>query len=239
MSARYAAYFAPAPGTRWWAFGCAWLGYDAATGRGVAQPAIPGVAAEALAALTAAPRRYGFHATLKAPMRLAAGAGEAALAAAMEAIAAAHEPFALPPLRVARLGGFLACTPAVREPRLHALADDCVRELDPFRAPPTAAELAKRRAAGLAPRQSEHLARWGYPYVLDTFRFHLTLTGPLDGVPQETAARVTAAAEAAVAALAGAPLACDALCLFLQPDAQSSFRLIRRFGLGRWTTPGA
>jgi putative phosphonate metabolism protein len=239
VSARYAAYFAPAPGTRWWAFGCAWLGYDAAAGQRIAQPAIPGVAADAFAALTAAPRRYGFHATLKPPMRLAAGAGEADLFNAMEALVATREAFTLPPLRVERLGGFLACTPAARDPRPHALADDCVRELDRFRAPPTAAELARREAAGLAPREAAHLARWGYPYVFDTFRFHLTLTGPLEGVATEAVARVTAAAEAAVAALAGDPLACDAVCLFVQPDPQSSFRLIRRFGFGRWTTPGA
>jgi putative phosphonate metabolism protein len=239
VSARYAAYFAPTPDSRWWAFGCAWLGYDAAAGRDVAQPAIPGVSADAFAAITAAPRRYGFHATLKPPLRLAAGAGEAHLVAAMEALAAAREPFTLPPLRVGRLGGFLACTTAAHDPRLHALADDCVRELDRFRASATAAELAKREAAGLAPREAAHLARWGYPYVFDTFRFHLTLTGPLAGVPPETVARVSAAAEAAVAALAGEPLACDAVCLFAQPGAQSSFRLIRRFGFGRWTTPGA
>ena len=28
-------------------------------------------------------------------------------------------------------------------------------------------------------RQASNLDRWGYPYVFDDFRFHMTLTGPL------------------------------------------------------------
>jgi putative phosphonate metabolism protein len=229
MSARYAVYFAPAPHTPWWAFGCAWLGYDAADGRTVAQPAIAGVSARTFAALTAAPRRYGFHGTLAAPLRLAVGKDEAALCAALERLAAGQRAFVLPPLRPERIRDFLALTPAVRAAPLHALADACVREMDPFRAPATPPERERRLAAGLSPTEAAHLDRWGYPYVFDTFRFHLTLTGPLDASPQATVAAVSAAAERFVAALAGAPLACDALVLFFQPDAQSSFRMTRRF----------
>lgn len=35
-------------------------------------------------------------------------------------------------------------------------------------------------AAGLSPRQVELLDRWGYPYVMDQFRMHMTLSDPLN-----------------------------------------------------------
>ncbi len=232
MSARHAVYFAPPPESRWWAFGCAWLGYDALAGQTVCQPAITGVSAAAFARLTEAPRRYGFHATLKAPMRLADGRDPGALEAALAALAAARAPFTLPALQVERLDGFLACTLAAPCAPLQALADDCVRELDPFRAPPSPAELAKRRAAGLTPLQEAMLSRWGYPHVMAAFRFHLTLTGPLADVPPELEHAVASAARQAVAELAGEPLPCDAVCLFTQATPEAAFRLVRRFPFG-------
>lgn len=232
MSARYAIYFAPHPDSRWWAFGSAWLGYDALTGAAVAQPSVAGVAADAFARLTRAPARYGFHATLKAPMRLAPGCDEATLDAALARFAAGRTPFGLPRMQVERLGGFLACTPVGHCAALHALADDCVRAFDAFRAPPDAAELGKRRAAGLTADQETMLARWGYPHVLQRFRFHMTLTGPLAGVPADIAMAVHAAAAAAVAALADEPLVADAVCLFTQPGPDAAFRLHRRIPFG-------
>lgn len=232
MTARYAIYFAPAEDSPWWRFGCAWLGYDARRAEDLPQPVIPGVSPPAFAALTAAPRRYGFHATLKAPMRLAAGSDAGTLAADLARFAAARAPFTLPGLRVVRMGGFLACVMPSRDAGLHALADDCVREFDAYRAAPTDPELAKRRAGGLDAEQSALLARWGYPHVFERFRFHMTLTGMLDAVPGAIVRDVTAAATAAVAALADAPLVCDAVCLFVQRTPDTRFVLMDRFAFG-------
>jgi putative phosphonate metabolism protein len=232
MSVRYAVYFAPAPHTRWWAFGCEWLGYDPLACVAVHQRTIPDVPANVFAALTLVPFRYGFHATLKAPMRLAAGTGEDELVAAAARIAAGRTPFALPRMRVGRLGRFLACLPVEHEARVHALADECVRELDRFRAPPPAEEVAKRHANGLTPAQAVLLERWGYPYVLDEFRFHLTLTGALDSVLPQVEIAVTEAAQADLDALAGEPLVCDALCVFRQLAPDGPFRLWQRLPFG-------
>lgn len=232
MTARYAIYFAPAEDSPWWRFGCAWLGYDARRAAEVSQPAIPGVAPRDFAAITAAPRRYGFHATLKAPMRLAAGVDAGALTASLARFAAGRARFTLPRLQVVRMGGFLACVMTSRDPELHALADACVREFDAFRAPPTGAELAKRHAGGLDAEQSTLLDRWGYPHVFGRFRFHMTLTGMLDHVDAATVRDVTAAAAAAVDALADAPLVCDAVCLFVQAAPDARFVLMDRFTLG-------
>lgn len=229
---RHAIYYAPAEGSPWWRFGAAWLGRDPASGAAVAQPALEAVAPEDFRALTAAPRRYGFHATVKAPFALRAGATREALAAALERFCATRAGLALPPLEVARVDDFLALVPAARESRVNDLAAECVRDFEPFRARPDAAELARHRGRGLSPRQDRYLEEFGYPFVLAEYRFHLTLTGSLDGSPPQLVAAVRAAAERAVAALAGEPLRLDALALFEQPERAAPFRLVARFPLG-------
>jgi putative phosphonate metabolism protein len=233
---RYALYYTPREGSAWWQFGASWLGRDPATGRSVAQPEVPGVATDALRALTEEPRRYGFHATMKAPFALRAAATREALAAAVERFCASRTAFPLPRLEVVRIDDFLALTPAVRESRINDLAADCVRELEALRAPVDAAELERRRRKTLSPRQDRYLEEFGYPYVLAEFRFHLTLTGPIGHAPPQHVAAVRAAAEQAVARLADERLAFDALALFEQPEHDAPFRLVARFPFGNRTS---
>lgn len=165
------------------AWGAAWLGWDPEAGAEVAHPD------PALGPLTEEPRRYGLHATLKAPFRLAGGRTEADLAEALAALAGRLPPAEAPGLALSLIGRFLALTPEADPAPIDALAAACVTELDALRAPPTEAELQRRRASKLDAQEEAHLLRWGYPYVLDRFRFHVTLTGPLDEA-QEEAARV-------------------------------------------------
>ncbi|MEH3145030.1 MAG: DUF1045 domain-containing protein [Methylobacterium frigidaeris] len=173
---RYALYYTPAPDSGLARFGNAVLGYDSATGEAVAPPAGFG---EDLDAVTQGPRVYGFHATLKAPMRLAAGAGEADLLAEAARLAAGSRPVAVGRLVVATLGRFTALVPAAAPPGLALFAAECVAALDPLRAPPTPAERARRHPERLSPRARALLDRWGYPYVFEQFRFHMTLTAAL------------------------------------------------------------
>jgi putative phosphonate metabolism protein len=229
---RYAVYFAPAEDSAWWRFGAGWLGRDAATGTAVPQTEVPGVPPEAFHALTGTPRRYGFHATVKAPFALRPGATRDALAAALGAFSATRAAFPVPRLAVTRIDDFLALAPMARESRINELAAECVRELEPFRAPLAAAELERRRRTGLSPRQDRYLEEFGYPYVLAEFRFHLTLTGSIDGAPPQHIAAVRAAAEHSVGALADEPLHFDALALFEQPERDAPFRLVARFPFG-------
>jgi putative phosphonate metabolism protein len=228
---RYAIYFAPAESSPWWRFGASWLGRDAATGAAIPQPVVEGIAPDDFRALTEAPRRYGFHATVKAPFGLRAGATPEALAGALERFCAVRSRVVLPRLEVARLDDFLALIPAARESRVNDIAADCVRDFEAFRAPLDAAELERRRRKGLTPRQDRYLEEFGYPFVLAEFRFHLTLTGSLDAAPPQLVAAVRAAAEHAVAALAGESLQLDALALFEQPEPAAPFRLVARFPL--------
>ena len=187
---RFAVYFAPPEDSALGRFGADWLGWDAATGRARAGPELPGLP-RPRAELTEVPRRYGFHATLKAPFRLADGRDAAGLDAALAALAAGRAAFELPRLALTALGAFLALAPAAASAPLAGIAAACVTELDGFRAPLTEADIA-RRAAGLDGVEAAHLRRWGYPYVLDRFRFHLTLTGPL--APADRAAAESALA---------------------------------------------
>jgi putative phosphonate metabolism protein len=232
MTQRYAIYFAPPPDSPWWRFGSRWLGYDAATGEPVPQLAIPGVAPERFAALTREPRRYGFHATLKAPIRLAPGGTPAALESRLQAFAAERAPFALPRMVTAELRTFLACVFETHHPATQALADACVTAFDDLRATLNRTELARRLARPLSEREAAHLDRWGYPYVFDAFRFHMTLTRSLGRVSHAEAQAIRAAAADAVDALADVPLVCDAVCLFVQPRADAPFRIARRFPFG-------
>ncbi len=177
---RAALYYVPEAEDPLWALGSRWLGRDAASGAVLPQPLAPGIAA-----LTEAPRRYGFHATLKAPIRPRHGLD--AFVADAAALAAGIPSFELAPLAVTPLHGFLALCLARPCPPMHALADACVTQLDIHRTPEDAATQEKR-AAGRPRAQREHIARWGYPLVLDAFRFHMTLTGKAEHNPLGPAA---------------------------------------------------
>src|SRR5215475_1248503 len=176
---RYAIYFVPDPDTALYRFGAAVLGYDCFTGADIPTlDALP-VDAGAWRELTHEPRRYGFHATLKAPFRLAAGRAEAELASEFVefsrsiAVAPTIEP------AVCLLQRFIAIVPATVCAGLGRLAESCVEHFDGFRAPLTSAERSKRLAAPLTARQRGHVEHWGYPYVFEDFRFHMTLTGAI------------------------------------------------------------
>jgi putative phosphonate metabolism protein len=224
VSRRYALYCLPAPGSRLEAFGRGVLGYDNVSGAPVPHPK----GLEDLAAVTAGARVYGFHATLKAPLRLAAGIAEADLVAAARDLAAAHPPVAVGPLTVAALGPFLALVPEAPPPDLGLLAAECVAALDPFRAPLTEAERAKRRPERLDPRGRALLDRWGYPYVFEAFRFHMTLT---DALPEAERGAWHRRLSEAYAASESEPLVIDALGLLAQ-DGSGPFRLLARLPFG-------
>jgi len=220
---RIAIYYAPLPDDPLTARGAAWLGRDPATGASAAQPALSGIQE-----VTAEPRRYGFHATLKPPMRLAAGRTWAELMTAIRKMAAGVPSFALPRLAVNDLRGFLALRETTPCPALQILADACVEQLDPFRAPPSEAELARRRTSRLSAEQDAMLLRWGYPYVFGTWFFHMTLTRRLSE-PEKSI--FLPAAEAWFATALEAPRQVGDLCVCTQTDPDAPFKIGERVRL--------
>lgn len=230
MSApRYALYAIPRQETVLAQFGAGWLGWDVETARAVQSARAMGLPPTLHAAVTAEPRRYGFHGTLKAPFALLDGVDEDELVEAAARFARERRPLPPLPLSLRAMGTFLALTPRERSGALEDFAAECVASFDRFRAPADAAEVARRRRGGLSPSQEEMLARWGYPYVMDEFRYHMTLTGPLDGPLR---ARVGEALLAPLETILSEPLDIADLVLCVEPAPLERFRVLRRFPLG-------
>ncbi|MGA9867911.1 MAG: DUF1045 domain-containing protein [Acetobacteraceae bacterium] len=220
---RVGVYYAPEIDDPLFAAGTTWLGRDPESGAPTPQPDVP-----AIAEITAEPRKYGFHATLKPPMRLAPGVRLATVTDAAADLAASVAPFDLPTLEVADLHGFLALRETRPCPALQALADLCVAGLDNFREAPDEAELARRRRAGLSAAQDALLRRWGYPYVFGAWFFHMTLTRRLDACEHEA---YRPAAERHFARALREPRRLGAICLFTQTAPDQPFLMAKRLPL--------
>ena len=231
---RYAIYYAPAPDTPVWAFGSMVLGYDAASGLDVPGFAPSGWSPEAWRTLTQRPRVYGFHATLKAPFALADGGGEGELSAALDRFAAGRRPVRLGPMAVTAIAepgaehGFAALVPMSHPADLRALERDVVTGFDPFRRPLDEDDRRRRRPERLSERQRGHLETFGYPHVLDDFRFHMTLSGATDRAA-DAADRL---ADAMAARIGTVDLTLDSLCLFRQTGPGAPFRIVSRHAFG-------
>lgn len=224
MTSRYAIYYAPPVSHPLHRAASTWLGRDAATGEMLGRKAPPELAGLDLDALTADPAGYGFHATLKAPFELAQAATEADLCAAVENFARARTPFSAT-IAPAALGDFIAfliegdCLP------LRALAADCVTAFEPFRAPISDYDIARKRRPGLTPPQDDYLLRFGYPYIFEFFTFHMTLTGRVRDAAQRRA--IVAALQRWFEPVSG-PHQFSALTLFKQEDRKSPFVHLRQ-----------
>ncbi|WP_298722837.1 DUF1045 domain-containing protein [uncultured Ferrovibrio sp.] len=229
MASRFALYAAPPADGPLHKFAAEWLGWDPETGEGLPIKPAAGLNAERIAALTAEPRRYGFHGTLKPPFHLAEGCDEGQLIVALERFVAARKPIRLR-LKLDVLGSFLALRPDAPCPEIDALAADCVRDFDRFRAPPSESELTRRRAAGLTERQEQYLAAWGYPYVMEEFRLHFTLTGRIEDAAERE--KLFRHLQAQTAPLIRDPFMVDEICLFVQPASDAPFRIAGRYRFG-------
>ena len=117
--------------------------------------------------------------------------------------------------------------PTVESSELTKLAAQIVTDLDAFRASTLPAELEHRRAAGLTARQDHNLMTWGYPYVLEDFHFHLTLSGQLK--PTE-GAKVLRALEPHINSVLPAPFAVDHITLMGQTG-DGMFHEMHRYAL--------
>ncbi len=222
---RYAVYFTPDDGALA-DFGARWLGWDITAGRAVEQPLVEGLPAP-LAAITETPRKYGFHATIKPPFRLAEGVTAQDLNTALERLCVQMPPQPFDGLGLAAIGRFLALVLRGDPAPMQGMAAMAVDTLDAFRAAPTEEELARRRAARLNPSQEALLSRWGYPYVMGEFRFHMTLTGKLK---KEQIAPVEAVLNHELHGVLPAPFILDGLSLVGEAG-DGRFHLIHRHAL--------
>jgi putative phosphonate metabolism protein len=221
---RYAIYFVPPPSSQLYRYGSSILGYDAYTGGNVAFPDKFGSGAVNWGELTATPRRYGFHATLKAPFFLAPACTEQQLVNALQSFAGLGQPVLnfVPALR--EIEDFIAVVPREPEASINELAASCTRLFDAYRAPMSPKERARRLASGLSQSQIQNLDRWGYPFVLAEFRFHMTLTGAVP--PRRRKAILDVLHEGLHAMKVERSVAIDRLILMKQETAEAPFRML-------------
>jgi len=228
VTARAAIYFTPPRDSDLARFSAAWLGRDMATGSDVPRLAIGGLDSTCQVEITRSPRHYGFHATLKAPFELAPGAALDDVRHALANFVAGRRAVQGPRLALRAFHGFLALMFAEPSPQVDMLAQTCVETFERFRAPLSDIDLARRREADLTPHQDELLQRWGYPYVEDEFRFHMTLTEQMSDAHCDM---VQAALAPHVAPFCTEPLALEAVSLVAQEDRRSPFVLVERIAL--------
>jgi len=227
---RYAIYYTPRQDEKLARIAANWLGRDPF---GAATRPVEGVgdlSAAEVAFHTASARRYGFHATLKAPFRLAPGETEASLRAALDGFAETTPPVVIPRLVIGQIDGFFALVPEASFAPLNSFAGEVVRAFDRFRAPLTEAEIERRSPDSLKPGEFRNLCQWGYPYVFETFRFHMTLSGRVG--PQESL-RLGAAIDSLFEEVLRRPVPVDALTLFVEAEPGAPFMALSHHALGR------
>ena len=167
---RYAIYYIP--DLPLFQIGSDWLGWNSITGQETTLSANH-------RRITDRPRKYGFHATVKPPFSLASNSTQGDLQDAFQTFCATVSPATGGTLKISRLGRFLAMTQDVQSNEVTELAASTVSHFDKFRAPLSDQDIAKRRQRRLTPEQDALMLRWGYPYMMQEFKFHMTLTGPL------------------------------------------------------------
>ncbi|MBB5576799.1 MULTISPECIES: DUF1045 domain-containing protein [Rhizobium] len=216
---RYALYFTPPKDDPLTALAALWLGRDAFSDDIFSDKAM-GPVPEGHAELTADPRRYGFHATLKAPFELAGSVTECDLLDVAAEFAARTKAFTIPELVLGQLGHFFALVPGSLYQPLRDFASRVVKTFEPFRAPLSDHDIARRKPEGLTEPQRANLLRWGYPYVNDEFRFHMTLTGR---VPTERQADMQEVLRERFADYIGKALAVSGLAVFIEEERGAPF----------------
>lgn len=224
---RLALYYTPSPSSLLWKLGCRWLGYDALSGGKIRQVRSSGIDPDRLHEITAKPGKYGLHAVLKPPFRLASDCEVAMLRSAIRQFTSCRDPFFLPPLILRQINDFFCLGPEKQTRQLNDLASACVRDFDRFRAPLTTCELVRRRINILTPAEKHNLITWGYPYVLDQFRFHITLTTRISAVAEKEV--IHTVLSEMFAPVLGVPLVMDAICLFVEPAPGEPFVCVERF----------
>ncbi|MGA7487834.1 MAG: DUF1045 domain-containing protein [Xanthobacteraceae bacterium] len=224
QGARYAVYFVPAAESELYRFGSSVLGYDCYRNEEIPLPDQFGLDSNAWRKLTEEPRRYGFHATLKAPFRLAPSCTETQLVGAFRSFAGLGQSIARVETEIRMLSDFAAIVPYETSAALETLANQCTTIFDAFRAPMSAQERARRGASGLSPSQLQHLDRWGYPYVFTDYRFHMTLAAK---IPVEHRDQVLDALRTAYRqACRDQPLILDRISLLTQDNEHARFRML-------------
>jgi hypothetical protein len=227
MSARYAIYYAPELGSPLDAFGRTW--FDEKT-NGNAK-AIANLNPKRLAELSETSRKYGFHGTLKPPFGLNPSSSIESLLSAARVFARSLSPIEIPPLELAIIGKFIALTPTTQSAALEKLSAACVRAFEAYRLPLSDEQLENYKQNKLTVHQEQMLEHWGYPYVMEEFRFHISVTDRIDD-PRERE-EIMDALEKVAAPILRKPVTVREIAVFSQPGLDQPMSPIERIPFGR------
>jgi len=224
---RFAIYYLPSESNLLSNFASSWFGWNPHLGMEVSYPVWKNLNFN-IAELTSEPGKYGLHGTLKPPFPLAKQENFEELRVAILKLSRSIKKFKIPSITLRVIDGFIAIVPTIRNERIDYLAEKCVKELDDFRGPESLENIKKRRSVGLSERQENHLRRWGYPYVLDDFNFHLTMTEKLR---PEVSERVFLVLASKLESVLMAPLLVDKIFLCGESVENGKFKVIEKFSL--------
>jgi hypothetical protein len=224
---RYAIYYAPEPGSPLDVFGRTW--FDEKNNGNAA--AIAKLNPKRLAELSEGSRRYGFHGTLKPPFGLNPSASVESLLNAARVFARTLSPVEIPPLELAIIGKFIAFTPTAQSAALEKLSAACVRAFEAYRVPLTEEQLESYKLNRLTVHQEQMLAHWGYPYVMEEFRFHISVTDRIDD-PHERE-EIIDALEKVAKPILGKPVVVRHLTVFSQEAIDQPMVALERIPFGR------
>jgi hypothetical protein len=225
---RYAIYYAPRLESILGQFGNAWFGYDPVSREDIPRPIIKGMTPQEIEKITQGAGRYAFHGTLRSPFKLRKNRNLNSLDKSLESLATKIHPIICGPLSIRSIGRFLALVPDDPESQIPNLAEQCVRTFDNFRLAPGKEEIDRRRQAGLTTIQEQLLLRWGYPFVMEEFRFHLTLSDKLEGMDL---IKYQAILEEHCEGLCKERFVIDEIALFGDPGQGGKFEEISRYKL--------
>ncbi len=224
---RYAIYYAPEPGSPLDAFGRSWFDSSAMSKPVAAARLTP----QRIAELSEGSRRYGFHGTLKPPFELNPATTLGSLLDAARIFARTLSPIEIPPLELAIIGKFIALTPTTQSAALEKLSAACVRAFEAFRVPLTEEQLENYKQNRLTVHQEQMLEHWGYPYVMEEFRFHISVTDRIDDPTERE--DVMTALETLAASVLGKPIVVRDLTVFGQAGIDEPMLAIERIPFGR------
>ncbi|WP_162937919.1 DUF1045 domain-containing protein [Kiloniella sp. EL199] len=225
---RYAIYYAPRFDSKLGQFGNAWFGFNPVSHEDIPRPNVEGMNAQEIENITQGSGRYSFHGTLRSPFKLRKNRNLDSLDKSLKSFVTKVRPIICGPLSIRSIGRFLALVPDDPESQVPDLAEQCMRALDNFRLAPDKQELDRRRQTGLTTIQEQLLLRWGYPFVMEEFRFHLTLSDKLEGMDL---IKYQAILEKHCEGLCNEPFVIDEIALFGDPGQGGKFEEISRYKL--------